>query len=119
MTLTIEQISALLRGMRCSARGELALHDAIADALRHQGIAFEREVRLTAHDRIDFLCEDLGIEVKVEGAITSITRQLHRYAQSDRIGRLMLVTTRMRHLSCARELNGKKVDVLHLIGGSL
>lgn len=119
MSFPIDHFAMLIRGMRCSARNELALQNAIAERLRFLDLAFDREVVLTSKDRIDFLAGDLGIEVKVDGGVTEITRQLHRYAQSERIGRLLLVTTRMRHLSCARSLNGKSVEVLHLIGGSL
>lgn len=119
MTLSIEQIATILRGMRCTARDELALHEALAKRLRAEGVSFDREVHLSPRDRIDFLAGDIGIEVKVDGGNSEITRQLHRYAQSVRIGRLLLITTRMRHLACAGSLNGKPVEVLHLIGGSL
>ena len=112
-------LRALLAPLRCRARAELVLQDLIAEVLARAEIAFEREVRLSAHDRIDFVCGSIGVEAKVDGSLTAITRQLHRYAQSDRLAHLMLVTTRMRHLTVPRSFNGKRVEVVHLIGGSL
>ena len=115
-----EQLRATLTKRRLPAATELALQDAIALAFTAAGIAFDREVHLSAEDRIDFLVEGtVGLEVKISGGLSEVTRQLHRYAQHERIGSLVLVTTRMRHLALMREFNAKRIHVLHLIGGSL
>lgn len=110
--------SVLLKG-RLPAPSEAILQEAIAATFTAAGIPFEREVCLSKKDRIDFLCEEgIGIEVKVDGGISDVTRQLHRYAQSERITRLVLVSTRMRLLTIPRELNGKHVEFIHLAGGA-
>jgi hypothetical protein len=73
---------------------------------------FSREVKLSAAERIDFLMADgLGIEVKVKGSLSDVTRQLHRYAQITEIKSLLLVTTKARHLEAPRSLNGKTIDI--------
>lgn len=99
---------------------EEALQSAIAAALAARGVPFEREVSLSRADRIDFVVLGrVGLEVKVGGALAAVTRQLHRYAQSERLAALMLVTTRTRHLAVPSSLNGKHVWKVHLIGGAL
>lgn len=115
-----DHLRTTLTKRRLPSATELALQDAIAEAFAAAGIAFEREVCLTDKDRIDFIVEGrVGIEVKIEGGLSEVTRQLHRYAQCDRLESLVLVTTRMRHLALPRELNAKHVSIVHLIGGSL
>lgn len=111
-------LDTLLRSLR-RAPTEIALQSAIAATFEADGLSFEREVRLSDRDIIDFLVGGVGVEVKIDGSLSAVTRQLHRYAQSDRVALLVLVTTRMRHRAVPRELNGKRVDVVHLIGGSL
>lgn len=105
---------------RVLATSERVVQDAIAERLHTAEIPFEREVEIASGDIIDFVVDGhLGLEVKVDGALGAVTRQLHRYAQSTRVDALVLVTTRMRHFSIPRSLNEKRVDLIHLIGGSL
>ncbi len=96
---------------------EQQLHEAIAAALAADGVAFEREVRLGDRDRIDFIADTLGIEVKVDGSAAVVERQLARYAEHDRITALALVTSCARHGAVAREINGKPVHVIPTFGG--
>lgn len=108
--------AVLSRGYRWTNERELQ------EGLRHsldQGAPgeVEREVRLTPHDRIDFLVGDVGVEVKVDGSLASVTRQLHRYAQVEELAGVLLVTTQACHLAVPRELNGKPIVVARLIGG--
>lgn len=76
-----------------------------------------REAKLSARDRIDFVVGDLGVEVKVDGSLAQVTRQLYRYAQVEALAGVLLVTTRACHLAVPRELNGKPIVVARLIGG--
>jgi hypothetical protein len=102
-------------------RNELELHDGIVARLASVGVevtAGEREVRLDAAGRIDFLLRSgLGIEVKVKGQAGDVWRQLDRYARHDRVRRLLLVTTRARHMAGPTGLHGKPVAALLLRGG--
>lgn len=98
---------------------EKALQDAIARLLGDAGFSYEREVRLTTSDVIDFVVGDrLGVEVKIGGSTSDVTRQLHRYAQSERVAELLLVTTRSRHKQMPSAFAGKSIRVLHLEGGA-
>ena len=77
-----EHLRTTLTKRRLPAATELALQDAIALAFTAAGIAFEREVHLSAEDRVDFMVEgNVGVEVKIAGGLSEVTRQLHRYAQ--------------------------------------
>lgn len=93
------------------------LQRGIARALANAEIAFEREVVLRRSDRIDFLCGPIGIEVKVDGSISALTRQLMRYAESDRVRAIVLVTSRSRlGVQLPLSMNGKIVSVVN-VGG--
>jgi hypothetical protein len=102
---------------------EKVLQDAIAASFTEAKIRFEREAILSRGDRIDFVVfgaagEEVGIEVKIDGSLAEVTRQLHRYAQHERLTSLILVTTRATHRGAPREFNGKTIHVLHLLGGA-
>lgn len=102
---------------RVSTEGDL--QDSIARVLTGCGIDFDREVRLNSADVIDFVVGTTGIEVKIKGSLPALTRQLHRYAQHDRIQSLVVVTNRARLRSVPDVLNGKPVAVYSLLGSSL
>lgn len=100
---------------------EAELHRAIGRVLTEAGIAHEHEVSLAPRERIDFLAGDVGLEVKVDGTIASIFRQLQRYAQSPRVRTLLLVTPRLRYgiFDGRMFANGKRLDVVRIVGGFL
>lgn len=115
----LRTITYALTHQRMPTAPESLLQDRIASCLTAVSVPFEREVVLTAKDRIDFLIGgELGLEVKVDGSLSDVTRQLHRYAQCERVTHLLLVSTRMRLRSIPCELNGKRVDFLHLTGAA-
>lgn len=117
--MTMGEIAALLRAHAFTANDEAELQRAIAEVLTGAGVEHQREARLTARDRIDFLVGRIGLEVKVDGALAAVTRQLHRYAQLPEIDGLLLVTTRPQHRAAPRDLCGKPVGVVLLHGGML
>lgn len=93
MTTDLTEIMVAIRGRPYDTTNEEALQAGIAVALEESGFRFTREVVLGPRDRIDFMIGDVGIEVKVGGGQTALIRQLHRYAQSQRVGRLLVVST--------------------------
>ncbi|WP_053235947.1 hypothetical protein [Sandaracinus amylolyticus] len=98
--MTAERVTTALRSRAFLAANEHELHEGIESALRYDGVEFEREVRLDARSRVDFLTDDgVAIEVKVDGAVGEVARQLERYARSPRVTSVVLVTTRARHLT--------------------
>lgn len=111
------RIESLVRRACFSVAAESGVQAGIAEVLRDAGIPFAREVALGDGDRIDFLCDRLGIEVKVDGSISEVTRQLWRYAQRPEIDALMLVTVRAKHIGLPREINGKSVRIVVLLRG--
>jgi hypothetical protein len=113
----LDDVLEHLRAFRFDASTEDTFQLAVARALQLRGAAFEREVRLSARDRIDFLLGGgIGLELKINGAPSEVTRQLLRYAESDRISALVLVTTRALHRAMPAVLLGKPLRV-HWQGG--
>ena len=110
----VEEIIAVLVASRFAAAPEASLQGAIALALGEAGIEFEREVELGPGSRIDFLAGGVGIEVKVDGSLSDVTRALHRYAASEKVTALVLATTRFRHRGVPREVQGKQVAFVHV-----
>lgn len=72
------------------------------------------EVRLNEKDRIDFVIEGVGIEVKVDGTRAEVLRQLHRYANSGLLDALILVTTCTRH-TVPETINSIPVRLVSLV----
>lgn len=117
--MNASELVTLLESHRFNEATEDHLQRGIEALLREAGVSFEREVRLSATDRVDFLVGDVGVECKIGGSLADATRQLHRYAQHERIRELVLVTTRVRLAQVPTELNGKQVRVAATFGGLL
>lgn len=109
---TPSAIVAALAANRYNTNNEAQLQLAIEQILTAAAIAFEREVRLDDAGRIDFLAGDVGIEIKVDGSLSALTRQLHRYAQHERIEHLIAVTSLHRLGRLPAELCGKPLWVV-------
>lgn len=116
---TGSELATLLSGYRFTFKDEAGLQESIAAALETSGCAVEREVRLDAHSRIDILVGRVGIEVKVKGSPTEVTRQLQRYAHSDLVDEIVLVTHRSAHGGFLPNEIGTKPVHVAWIGGSL
>lgn len=115
MLVALAAIEAAIRGASFSSGTEAELQDGLARVLEQQGAV--REVQLGPEDRIDFMVGPVGVEVKTKGGISPLTRQLLRYSQHDRVGALVLVTTRESYrLQLPRDLNGKPLHVISLMG---
>ena len=113
-----DRVLAVLGRARLTYANEHELHQGVGEALTAAGVPFSREVALNARDRIDLLIGRVGIEVKVKGSWRDVQRQLARYADSDQISALVLVTSKPTHLRVATQLNGKPVHV-HRVGSVL
>ena len=113
---TIRELAELLARTKFRFSDEYGLQDGIEALLKREGVSYQREVRLSPRDRIDFLLGDIGIEVKVDSSEIVVERQLMRYATDPRIGSLILVSSRFRHQSMPQFLNGKPLRSVYLIG---
>jgi hypothetical protein len=114
----LDAIVLAIEGKSCLVGREFDVHDAVESALGDLGVAFEREVPLGAGARVDFLVDgNVGLEVKVKGSLSDVTRQLWRYAKVERVGSLLLVTTIIRLCHVPKLLLGKPVRVALIQGG--
>jgi hypothetical protein len=113
----LEQTLAALAGIAVPVNTEARLHELVAAALDGAGLAHEHEVDLGDGRRIDFLTAGgVGIEVKIAGSRNEILRQVHGYAQADRVLAVVLFTTRATHALAAESLNGKPLVVVRSKG---
>jgi hypothetical protein len=116
----LEEIVAILTRYRFRFISETQLQQGISSALTMACVNHQREVRLDPQSRLDFLCDDgLAIEVKVSGNFcrSTLVRQLHRYAESERIQSLLVVANKYIEPLPAT-MNGKPV-LYHVILGSM
>lgn len=118
--ITVDDVAAYLRGLKFNYVDEAELQEALAAALRKRGWPFDREVVLSGRSRIDLLMTKpwcIGIEVKIGGTAAAALEQMARYAKSDRVASLVLVTDRMQAGVQPESINGKPIRVVNLMGG--
>jgi hypothetical protein len=111
---TTEILCTIIGAVPYDIASEASLQQGIEKQLTAAGVAFTREVRLTQYDRVDFLIGRLGIEVKTGGGKSPLLRQLRRYAQSDLVDGLLVVTTAPSLAALPASLNGKPIRALVL-----
>lgn len=100
-----EYIERIFDRYKITAADEYGVQNAITQAFYFAGQAMmpavkhdlRREVQIGPGDRIDFLIDRIGIEVKVAGQPAKVADQLRRYADTGCLSELVLVTTRSRH----------------------
>lgn len=114
MAHDVPRVAAELRRALFSYTCERELQDGVALLFDDVGIAYTREHELTQEDRIDFwLPGGVGLEIKIQESLTSVTRQLHRYAQCEDVRALILLTTKMAHRKMPEEMCGKPLIVVY------
>lgn len=113
-----DQIVQLFSKCRFNFGNEKELQDGIAFALAGAGIPFAREVQI-GNGRIDFMVKDIGIEVKVGGSLSALTRQAHRYLLSEKLTGLVVVSSRTFHDRFPQLLNDKPLRVVGLIQSAI
>lgn len=95
----ITQVMEYLSGHRIAYSTEDVMQSQVYSLLLPI-VECQREVRLSARDRIDLLTAcGIGIECKVKGSPAAIVGQLLRYAESDQVKMLVLVTSKRTHLA--------------------
>lgn len=108
----VEAIFQCLANRRFPLNNEIATQDAIESAFKDSGISYQREVRLDAANRIDFMIGDIGCEVKIKSPKMKLFRQIERYVEFDAISRIVLIINVA--TGFPKEINGKPVYVLNL-----
>lgn len=114
-TVTARQVRDALARYRMPVSVERELQDSVERALRAEKLEFRREVTRGA-DRIDFVVGSVGVELKVKGSVSEVSRQLERYALWPELTELLLVTTRGSHLALPPIVGGKPL-VIHIAKG--
>ena len=103
------RIRAAVGSIRCGASDtEEALHAQVLSALCEAGFTPVHEARLAPRCRIDFLVEDLGIEIKKSRPNpTQLKSQLARYAACRQIAQLLVIMPR--GVNLPKTIGGKPV----------
>lgn len=117
--MTFGVLAGIISHVRFSFCSEDELQRGIDQVLERAGIAREREYRLSAVDRIDFLLPEhgMGIEVKCDGSTADLVRQVSRYVQHDQVRSLAVIASRIRLANMPSRINGKPVQVITLTPG--
>lgn len=113
---TREDVVAAIRAHHYRVSNEDALQTGLADVFTTAGFPVQREAVLNAQDRVDFLVGNVAVEVKTAGSVIALARQVQRYAHSDKVDSIVVVTTRIEHLQLPRALAGVTVTVVHVSG---
>lgn len=113
----LRQLSDHLSAFRFRYANEDELQCGISQALSASSFRAEREVRIDI-GRLDFLVDGgIVIETKIDGSAAQLMRQVARYAQSDAVTGILVVTDRASH-RLPPSFNGKPVLVRSLLGGA-
>jgi hypothetical protein len=118
---TLHEVTGAIASRRFRLLNEAALQISIAAVLDAERIRYAREVTLDEAGRIDFLVgppdarAGIGIEVKIDGSISSLVRQLQRYADHERVVALVVVVSRRRLANLPTMLCGKQIAVVDLV----
>lgn len=115
---TLDEVAAALDGA-WAVNTERDLHDVLALRLAAAGLSHVREARLSDRDRVDLLVGRVAVEVKVAGGLIDVLRQCQRYARSEQVDSVALVTTVHAHRSAPLTVGGKPLRVLYVGGGWL
>lgn len=92
---------------------ETQIHSIIAESLVKNGIEFQHEYRLSSDSRIDFLSGNIGIEVKKSTVKDKdLLKQLKKYSESDKISKIILVTTKS--VNIPSFINNKQINIVNL-----
>jgi len=114
----VHDVAALIARYNFRFNNEATLQDAIETVLRDNALPFEREVIIGPNGRLDFLVHPgIAVEVKIDGSLPELTRQVFRYTQNPRIGSILIVTSRLRLMGVVEEINGKPIASLYLRSG--
>ncbi len=100
--------------IRCGAAdSEEALHAQVRAALEAAGFAPVHEARLAPRCRIDFLVDDLGVEIKKSRPnAAQLKNQLARYAACEQIASLLVIAPR--GVNLPKTIGGKRVTQIAL-----
>ncbi len=110
-----EAIVTLLTRNHYRYSDETQLQHQIAQLLGGHGHTVSREVVLDRRSRIDLVVDSrIGLEIKVDGPVADVARQLQRYASTGSLRALVLATTCARHMQLPERVGGLPILVAYL-----
>lgn len=115
--LFIESLSQTIKSKKYDITNEKTLQAGIEDILNTQNISgYRREYKLTPVDIIDFFNDKqgIGIEVKIKGSPLQVSRQIHRYTESNEVKDIVLIATKP-YTNIPDTLNNKRIFKIWLI----
>lgn len=112
----LADIQKAIKGKKLDLSNEKRLQGQLEEAFSNANIDFIREYKLSQKDIIDFYIVScsIGLEIKIQSKANamSIYRQLERYATSDEIKTLLLITNKA--ISLPDSINNKPIYILRL-----
>lgn len=115
-TASADSVAQALQGCAGYWNSEAQLQTLLADRLSEAGFDVAREVALGDCGRIDLMVDRVGIEVKVNGSLTAVLRQVHLYATGGQLDAVVLVSTRTAHCNVPLVVAGIPARVVWLSG---
>lgn len=112
--MNLSDLSSLLGCYRFSCITEKELQAGIEGMLIAEHIPYKREFRLNAQDIPDFLVstddlENVVIEIKIDGGLAALLRQIGRYVKHPEVNAVLVVGTPHWIPRVPQELHGKRV----------
>jgi hypothetical protein len=116
--MTGPKIIPILQSHQFFFSNEKELQNGIEIVLKEYQIDYEREKNLEPYGRIDFLCQRVGIEVKIKSPLMAVLRQLQGYAQHPQIDALILITSYEAHHRAPETIGGIPLYCIKIIPGA-
>jgi hypothetical protein len=118
-TPDLANLCKVFSAYRYNFQDETSLQEGMAIALTRHAIDFEREVRLDAKNRPDFMIGSVAVEVKIKGSFAEFLRQAHRYLALEQITALIVVGTPKWMPAVPTTMLGKPVYTVRLLSSLL
>jgi hypothetical protein len=113
---TVSRLMEALASARFACGDEAELQEAVALVLDGAGLAYQREVRLSPRDRVDFMVDGgIALELKVTTSQKSLLAQVLRYAAHSQVTAIVVGSTTHRALGIPTEAHGKPMRVIHMV----
>ncbi len=112
--IMLMEIIAAIKNIRVPfLTDEYQLHDMVARELAAIGVSFLHEYKLAPRCRIDFLCGNVGIEIKRgRPPHSQLLAQAERYAIHDEIKYMVIIVERTAMLP--KMIGGKRMETVAL-----
>jgi hypothetical protein len=109
-------VIAALSNARFTCQDETEFQEGVAGVLDKHHIGYQREVRLSARDRVDFMIDGgIALELKVKTDGKSLLTQMLRYASHPSVKELIAASATHHALGLPDTVNDKPLHRVQLI----